>query len=96
MISLAGRGGKGMKASKLTEAQRTSILKRGEGGTPVAEICRKVGISQATYFNRKKKFGGLLPDKVRRLKQLEDENTRVKKIIADPTLGREILRDVIR
>ena len=63
-----------MKASKFTEAQKAFILKQGEEGTPVAEICRKAGISQATYFNWKKRYGGLLPDEMRRLKALEDEN----------------------
>lgn len=67
-----------MKASKFTEAQKAFILKQGEQGTPVAEICRKAGISQATYFNWKKKYGGLLPDKMRRLRALEDENIRLK------------------
>lgn len=54
----------------------------------MAEICRKAGISQATYFNWKKKYGGLLPDEMRRLKALEDENTRLKMIAADLTLDR--------
>ncbi|GAA5082393.1 hypothetical protein GCM10023209_37770 [Roseibacterium beibuensis] len=85
-----------MKASKFTEAQKAFILKQGEQGTPVAEICRKAGISQATYFNWTKKYGGLLPDEMRRLKALEDENTRLKKIVADLTLDREMLQDVIR
>lgn len=71
-----------MKASKFTEAQKAFILKQGEEGTPVAEICRKAGISQATYFNWKKRYGGLLPDEMRRLKALEDENSRLKKIVA--------------
>jgi len=85
-----------MKASKFTEAQKAFILKQGEEGTLVAEICRKAGISQATYFNWKKQYGGLLPDEMRRLKALEDENGRLKKIVADLTLDREILQDVIR
>lgn len=85
-----------MNASKFTEAQKAFILKQGEQGTPVAEICRKAGISQATYFNWKKKYDGLLPDEMRRLKALEDENTRLKKIVADLTLDREMLQDVIR
>jgi transposase-like protein len=85
-----------MKASKFTEAQKAFILKQGEQGTPVAEICRKAGISQTTYFNWKKKYGALLPDEMRRLKALEDENTRLKKIVADLTLDREMLQDVIR
>ena len=85
-----------MKASKFTEAQKAFILKQGEEGTPVAEICRKAGISQATYFNWKKRYGGLLPTEMKRLKQLEDENGRLKKIVADLTLDREMLQDVIR
>ena len=85
-----------MKASKFTEAQKAFILKQGKEGTPVAEICRKAGISQATYFNWKKRYGGLLPDEMRRLKALEDENSRLKKIVADLTLDREMLQDVIR
>ena len=85
-----------MKASKFTEAQKAFILKQGEQGTPVAEICRKAGISQATYFNWKKKYAGLLPTEMKRLKQLEDENSRLKKIVADLTLDREMLQDVIR
>ena len=75
-----------MKASKFTEAQKAFILKQGEEGTPVAEICRKAGISQATYFNWKKKYDGLLPTEMKRLKQLEDENAKLKKLVADLTL----------
>lgn len=85
-----------MKASKFTDAQKAFIIKQGEEGTPVAEICRKAGISQATYFNWKKKYAGLLPTEMKRLKQLEDENGRLKKIVADLTLDREMLQDVIR
>ena len=62
----------------------------------MAEICRKAGISQATYFTWRKKYAGLLPDEMRRLKALEDENARLKKIVADLTLDREMLQDVIR
>jgi len=95
-LSWLGEERKRMKASKFTEAQKAFILKQGEQGTPVAEICRKAGISQATYFNWTSKKGWLLPDKMRRLKALEDENTRPKKIVADLTLDREMLQDVIR
>ncbi len=84
-----------MKASKFSDAQKAFIIKQGEEGTPVAEICRKAGISQATYFNWKKKYAGLLPTEMKRLKQLEDENGRLKKIVADLTLDREMLQDVI-
>jgi len=85
-----------MKASKFTESQIAFVLKQGEEGTPVAEICRKAGISQATYFNWKKKFGGLLPSEVKRLRQLEEENGRLKRIVADLSLDKEMLQDVIR
>ncbi len=85
-----------MKASRFTDVQKAFILKQGEDGVPVAEICRKAGISQATYFNWKKRYAGLLPSEMRRLKQLEDENGRLKKIVADLTLDREMLQDVIR
>lgn len=71
-------------------------MKQGDDGVPVAEICRKAGISQATYFNWRKKYAGLLPDETRRPKALEDENNRLKRIVADLTLDREMLQDVIR
>ena len=73
-----------MKASKFTDAQKAFILKQGADGLPVADICRKAGISQATYFNWKKKFDGLTPPEMRRLKQLEDENAKLRKLVADP------------
>ncbi len=85
-----------MKASKFTESQIAFMLQQGEEGTAVAEICRKAGISQATYFNWKKKFGGLLPSEVKRLRQLEEENNRLKRIVADLSLDKEMLQDVIR
>jgi len=62
----------------------------------VAEVCRKAGISQATYFNWKTKYAGLMPSEMRRLHELEDENVRLKRIVADLTLDREMLQDVIR
>ena len=85
-----------MKASKFTDAQKAFILKQGADGHPIAEICRKAGISEATYFNWKKKYDGLLPTEMKRLKQLEDENTRLRKLVADLSLDREMLQDVIR
>lgn len=85
-----------MKASQFSEAQNAFILKQGADGVPVADICRKAGISQATYFNWKKKYGGLLPTEMKRLKQLEDENGRLRKLVADLSLDKEILQDVIR
>ncbi len=63
---------------------------------PVAEICRKAGISQATYFNWKKKWAGMMPSEMKRVRELEQENARLKKIVADLTLDREMLQDVIK
>ncbi len=85
-----------MKASKFSDAQKAFILKQGADGMAVADICRKAGISQATYFKWKKRYDGLLPTEVRRLKQLEDENGKLKKLVAELSLDREMLQDVIR
>jgi putative transposase len=85
-----------VKASKFTDAQKAFVIKQGEEGTPVAENCRKAGISQATYFNWTKKYAGLMPSEIRRLRELEDENSRLKRIVADLTLDREMLQDVIK
>jgi putative transposase len=85
-----------MKASRFSDAQKAFILKQGADGTPVADICRKAGISQATYFNWKKKYDGLLPSEMRRLKQLEDENAKLRKVIADLSLDKEMLQDALR
>lgn len=85
-----------MKASQFSDAQKAFILKQGDEGVTVAEICRKARISQATYFNWKKKYASMLPPEMKKLKQLEDENVRLKKIVADLTLDREMLQDVIR
>src|SRR3954469_25459718 len=85
-----------MKASRFSDAQKAFILKQGADGMPVADVCRKAGISQATYFNWKKKYDGLLPTEMRRLKQLEDENSKLKRIVADLSLDKEMLQDAIR
>ena len=75
-----------MKASRFSDAQKAFIAKQGADGIPVAEICRRAGISQATYFNWKKKYDGLLPTEMKRLKQLEDENGKLRKLVADLSL----------
>ncbi len=84
------------KASRFSEAQKAFILKQGADGMPVADICRKAGISQATYFNWKKKYDGLLPSEMRRLKQLEDENAKLRKVAAALSLDKEMLQDALR
>ena len=85
-----------MKASKFTDAQKAFITTQGEEGTPVAEVCRKAGISQATYFNWKKRYAGMMPSEMKRLRELEDENGRLKKIVADLSLDKAMLQDVIK
>jgi putative transposase len=85
-----------MKASRFSDAQKAFILKQGADGMPVADICRKAGISQATFFNWKRKYDGLLPNEIRRLKQLEDENAKLRKVVADLTLDKEMLQDALR
>ena len=85
-----------MKASRFSEAQKAFILQQGRDGMPVAEVCRKAGISQATYFNWKKKYAGMMPSEMKRLRELEDENGRLKRIVADLSLDKEMLQDAIR
>jgi putative transposase len=85
-----------MKKSKFTEQQIVFALKQAETGVPVAEVCRKLGISEATFYNWKKKFSGLGTAELRRLRQLEDENARLKQVIADLTLDKQMLQDVLK
>ena len=85
-----------MKASKFSDAQKAYVLRQGEEGVPVAEICRKAGISQATYFNWKKKFGGMLPSEVKKLRALEEENRQLKRLVVDLSLDKAMLQDVIK
>jgi putative transposase len=85
-----------MKTSKYTEEQVAFALRQAETGTRVEEICRKFGISQATFYNWKRKYGGLGVSELRRLKQLEAENARLKKMVADLSLDKEMLQEVVR
>ena len=85
-----------MKKSKFTEAQIAFILQQADEGTPVVEVCRKAGISDATFYNWRKRYGGMTPSEVKRMRQLEDEDNRLKKIVADLTLDRAMLQDVVR
>lgn len=85
-----------MKKSKYTDEQIAFALKQAETGTRVEEICRKMGISEATFYIWKKKFGGLGVVELRRLRQLEDENRRLKQMVADLSLDKQMLQDVIR
>lgn len=85
-----------MKRSKFSEAQIAFVLRQAEEGTKVEEVCRKAGISEATFYNWRKKYGGLMPSEMKRLRQLEEENGRLKRIVADLSLDKEMLQDVIK
>ena len=85
-----------MKRSKFSEAQIAFVLKQAEEGTTIGEVCRKAGISDATFYAWRKKYAGLMPSEMRRLRQLEEENQRLKKLVADLALDKEMLQDVIR
>lgn len=84
-----------MKKTRYTEEQIAFALKQAELGTAVEEVCRKMGISDATFYNWKKKYGGLGPSEVRRLKQLEEENAKLKRLVADLSLDKAMLQDVL-
>ena len=84
-----------MKKTRFTEAQIIGILNEQERGIKVADLCRKHGISDATFYNWKSKYGGMKVDELKRLKELEQENARLKKIIANQSLDIDIMRDVI-
>ena len=85
-----------MKRSRFTEAQMAFVLKQAEEGTPVGEVCRKAGIAEATYYNWRKKYAGLMPSEMRRLKQLEEENGTLKRLVADLSLDKVMLQGVIK
>ena len=85
-----------MKKSRFSEQQIAFVLRQAEEGTAVAEVCRKAGISEASFYAWRKKYGGLLPSEMRRLKQLDEENARLKKLVADLSLDKAMLQDVIR
>ena len=84
-----------MKKSKFTEAQIAFILKQAEEGTPVAEVCRKAGISDATFYGWRKKYAGMMPSEMKRLRVLEEENGKLKKLVADLSLDKAMLQDVL-
>lgn len=85
-----------MKKTKFTEQQIVFALKQAEAGTRVDEICRKMGVSEATYYNWKKRYGGLGITELRQLRQLQEENARLKQIVADLSLDKQMLQDVLK
>lgn len=84
-----------MKKSIHTDEQIAFALKQAEVGVSVEEVCRKMGISDATFYAWRKKFGGLGPSEVRRLRQLEEENRKLKQLVADLSLDKAMLQDVL-
>lgn len=84
-----------MRKSKFTESQIMSILAEGDSGLPVGEVCRKHGISNATYYQWKSKFAGLSVNELKRIKELEAENMRLKRLYADLALENAAIRDVL-
>ena len=85
-----------MKRSKFSEEQVTYALRQAEGGTPVGDVCRQLGVSESTFFLWKKKYAHLGVTELRRLRQLEEENARLKRVVADLTLDKHILMETLR
>lgn len=85
-----------MKKSRYTEEQIAFALRQAESGTPVADVCRQMGVSEASFHVWKKKYGKLGLTEIRELRQLRDENVRLKRLVADLTLDKHILGEVIR
>jgi len=85
-----------MKRSRFTEEQIAFALRQVESGTPIEQVCRKLGVSQQTLYRWKRKFAGMGVAEVRRLKQLEDEVRRLKQLVADLSLDKAMLQDVLR
>jgi putative transposase len=85
-----------LKKSKFTEEQITFALRQAEAGTPVIEICRKMGVTEQSFYRWKRKYAGIGVAELRRLKELEKENTKLKQLVADLTLDKHLLQEVLR
>jgi len=85
-----------VKKKRFSVEQIVAVLKEAELGSPVAELIRKVGISEQTFYRWKKVYGGLEPSQARKLKQLEEENTKLKRLVADLSLDKIMLQDVLK
>ena len=85
-----------MKRKRFSEEQIAFALRQADSGTTIEEICRKMGISELTFYRWKKVYAGMGVTEIRRLKQLEDENAKLKRVVADLTLDKSMLQDVLR
>lgn len=85
-----------MKKSRFSEEQVAFALRQSESGTAVDEVCRKLGVAQQTFYRWKKKFAGMGVSEVRRLRQLEEEDRKLKQLVADPSLDKAMLQEVVR
>ena len=85
-----------MRTSRFTDEQIALALRQAESGQPVAEICRKLGIAEGTFYRWKKRFGGLGVPELRELRQLREENQKLKQLVADLTLDRHILQESLK
>jgi putative transposase len=85
-----------VKKKRFSVEQITAVLKQAETGTPVGDLCRQVGIAEQTFYRWKKAYGGMLPSEARELKQLREENARLKRVVADLTLDKVMLQDVVQ
>ena len=84
-----------MRKSRFSTEQIAQILAHAESGVPPKELCRKYAVSEARFYVWRRKYGGLAPSEVRRLKQLEEENRKLKRLVADLALDKQILQDVV-
>ena len=84
-----------MKKSRYTEEQIAFALKQAELGTPVEDVCRKLGIAEQTFYRWKKRYAGMMPSDMKKMKQLEEENAKLKKLVADLSLDKVMLQDVL-
>ncbi len=85
-----------MKKKRFSVEQITAVLQQVSGGMPVGDVCRQVGVSEQTFYRWKKEYAGMLPSEARELKQLRDENSKLKRLVADLSLDKVMLQDVVQ